>query len=456
MNRNLKIIISGIVLFLVGVFFPFSASETFLSSSEDIFCLQAIRRVKDSDNHVSLPDALAILEKNGRSKEEWVYSELVKSVGGEEMFDYLIKHFGDDSSDPSLFFSYSEEDNILEITAFNTVKDREYEIRFLVFFEGSEGKIKDIAVKITQENDKDPPWLREGYGPLNLEYFVKLPQKFYPIIQTLLVSHPKADWDFNEAYKELGEGEYSFPIVTSMALDEESKEIFRRTAETNPVIRFLITGTKILNAGFSVDAQVFEYSPGGGEYEHVGKIPLRLLNSSFSVGTFAHEFWHFIYDNRLFEGGDINAVFGSRIPYDSFDEFIAQHDEGIDSETIEAARRNLAGYENIYMYMSKNHPDLFLALATDIFYRAFEEIEEIIAGETIAYLLETFTEPQNIGVGKTCLFGKKEVAIKVKSSDAEIFADLGLIPDWMRPSKLGFDKEYIDADYYDLVKNAQP
>lgn len=95
---------------------------------------------------------------------------------------------------------------------------------------------------------------------------------------------------------------------------------------------------------------------------------------------------------------------------------------------------------------SQNYPQLYQAIS-----KVCEE--EKIGEEGLAILFGAFADISQENK-KHVLIGEEEKSYYffIKTIDVEFFADIGLIPDWMRPSRLGFKKEYIDASYYDLIR----
>jgi hypothetical protein len=96
------------------------------------------------------------------------------------------------------------------------------------------------------------------------------------------------------------------------------------------------------------------------------------------------------------------------------------------------------------MYMQQFHPGIVAKLQSEGKNINYENV----VNEGLAYLFGYFvfrgTDSKNLSQQY-----QPEVIL---SSDVEIFADLGLMPDWMRPSQLGYASETIGEDYFRLVK----
>ncbi len=468
-----RVIVKGIVLFLVGMVFSFPAPETFLSSNEDNSCSQTIRRVKDSDGRVSLSGALEILNNNSMEADRKIYEMLRDYVGGEEALKNIISSFRIDEEKlgtPESPVVYDPNKKILRIQGESqTSEGKRYVVTFLMFIEPG-STVGEVAINIKEkkpEESSSPNLLEEifiDFRHSRLRDIVlsgilsAVETQIGNFLRYVIDSDKLSSLPTKNLHVEV-------PIFSSYGINDEWEIVFR----DNPVLKYLITRKKIIKDLVTEAAILTEsdFSDSGGSYFTEVKAIFKKLSTSGGVPVLAHELWHHIHLNKLYNPSEtIDGVFGKFVLPNatSSDIFELMTDFKVTISNIAISQRQQEGFiesimrnhvRNIFIYMFQNHRELLPWLIEKYCLNPVIHLDtcEVLEGEAIAMLFEVFADGGQKEIESSSL---EEISVKIKPTDVEIFADLGIIPDWMRPSKLGFNKEFINADYYDLVKSAQP
>jgi len=100
--------------------------------------------------------------------------------------------------------------------------------------------------------------------------------------------------------------------------------------------------------------------------------------------------------------------------------------------------------EGAIEYFKTQHSKFFQNIVKRKLYSHLEGNDLGILNELIAYLMASLQHEDNI----MNHFGESE-DISVK--DIEVIAGLGFVPDWARPSQLGYEKDVIDSEYYQML-----
>jgi hypothetical protein len=435
------------------------------------FFFKSIRKIKIYQENVSIDKAFEILERNGKEAERRFYEGIIREVGKEERLEEIIYNFelpvellgGYDSYSPLL---YDPDKKILFIKGVKEIDATQYVIKFLVFFNKDSSSIKRIAFNVTRAKgdavgESESTMLSNTF--LSLSYFKNSDQLIHQkLVKAMeqkmheILKYSKDIWDIGE-----------INIFKPIALNKADKSIFQKIANDNPIFNFLITKKKNISQ-LVIDASIFivSSSQAKGKYEPNLKVILSNYEDTFSPLIFTHELWHHIYHSGLYERSKIDEIFGKYIEKDiKLEEYL---NELISSENIEMLEDDKKFFingirsshaENVFKYMARNHPDLTAILIKLILSKPIPNLHnggEKIRDEGMGWLLGVFVDIDNLGFLEGDYPNLGKYVIRIKSTDVELFADLGVIPDWMRPSKLGFDKEYIDQEYYDLLMAFQP
>ncbi|RKY36787.1 MAG: hypothetical protein DRP73_02800 [Candidatus Omnitrophota bacterium] len=237
----------------------------------------------------------------------------------------------------------------------------------------------------------------------------------------------------------------------------------------NPILRYLGGQKKIISQLVVSPPLLAVYPRGNPEGIYVPHLSaiFRILDENdlicgyaMRVSSFAHELLHHIIHHKLYTG-EIDAIYGRRNSEETHS--IDTHLETLLRETgleipperkTELLEKISGEGKQVFLYMIRHHPHLISWIIRYYFLSPSAPPEAKIWEEAMAYLFGIYAEMED---------GKQEfsssdsdtsfqITIRLKAEDVEIFADLGLIPDWMRPSRLGFTEEYITSEYYRLLE----
>lgn len=424
MEKNL-VLISILVVGISVTGIPKSGTNVNANKLDLLKKIVSSRRIRYFQTTLSLSRAFELLDKNRAVLEKRLHGKLIEYVGGEENFEKLIQEF--EISSP---FEYGVKDRVLKISGYKDIENFRYRVDFLIFFDETGNKINEIKVSVQ----------RQGQGYPN-RYFIKLPTKYWQRIEEIINIYPESTW--------LGENYVLEAMGVPIGYGEEAMNALRSSAQGNPIIHSLITKRKFIDAGLVIQAEICTYLIYAAAFDDGSNVILRSRWEPFEVGVFAHEFYHFVYHNKLFETDTIESVFARYISEEFNNSKIIDITSDITSYYgLEVTESDIESIKNIFTYMYKFHPNLVQYIIERHGVNKFS-MKSILENHAIANLFGTFADPENKGLMKDEF---EKVVTYVRASDVEIFADLGLIPDWMRPSQLGYTKDIIDEEYYQLIK----
>ncbi len=199
-------------------------------------------------------------------------------------------------------------------------------------------------------------------------------------------------------------------------LNESEADEIRALIGQNAILKNLFESQKIPTEQMSVRG-VFTLLPSPNLYLGIGHQNEKLATifrlagiSASDFVTLAHEMGHFLLDN----------VFKDKDSAQKIERFV---------------QRN---HYSFYRNLGSPHP-----LARGSY--SFVQSNQVMYQEVLLHLYNGFLDRSGVAMSASS-------EDFVQSGDVELFVELGLLPDWASPSKLGFQKGYIDGGYYEKLE----